>query len=73
MWFISVRFAIGIAIPALLFNLIYRLLPLDMSLIALAYYVALVVLWLLILGGSVGSFLNVVVHRLPQELSLIRP
>lgn len=38
-----------------------------------AVFIALVVLWLLILGGSVGSFLNVVVYRLPQGLSLVHP
>lgn len=29
--------------------------------------------WLFALGGSVGSFLNVVVYRLPAGMSLIRP
>ncbi len=29
--------------------------------------------WLFALGGSVGSFLNVVVYRLPSGMSLIRP
>lgn len=38
-----------------------------------ALIVALVVLWLLIIGGSIGSFLNVVVYRLPQGLSLVYP
>jgi leader peptidase (prepilin peptidase)/N-methyltransferase len=38
-----------------------------------ALFVALVVLWLLIIGGSIGSFLNVVVYRMPQGLSLVRP
>lgn len=38
-----------------------------------ALIVALVVLWLLIIGGSVGSFLNVVVYRLPRGLSLVHP
>lgn len=38
-----------------------------------ALVIALTVLWFLILGGSVGSFLNVVVYRLPQGLSLIYP
>jgi leader peptidase (prepilin peptidase)/N-methyltransferase len=36
-------------------------------------FVALVFLWLLIIGGSVGSFLNVVVYRLPRGLSLVYP
>lgn len=35
--------------------------------------IALVVLWLLIIGGSIGSFLNVVIYRLPAGLSLVRP
>lgn len=30
-------------------------------------------LWLFALGGSIGSFLNVVVYRLPSGMSLIRP
>lgn len=38
-----------------------------------ALIVVLVVLWLLIIGGSIGSFLNVVVYRLPQGLSLVYP
>lgn len=46
MWSLSLRVAIGLAAPALLFNLLYRLLPLDMSFIAVGYYVALVFLWL---------------------------
>jgi hypothetical protein len=46
MWSISVRVALGLAVPALIFNLLYRPLPLDMSLIAAAYYAGLVILWL---------------------------
>jgi leader peptidase (prepilin peptidase)/N-methyltransferase len=34
---------------------------------------AFVVLWLLVVGASIGSFLNVVVYRLPLGLSLVRP
>lgn len=41
----------------------------DFPTLALAF----VVLWMLIFGGSIGSFLNVVVHRLPLGLSLVRP
>jgi len=33
----------------------------------------LIVLWLFIIGGVVGSFLNVVVYRLPLGLSLVHP
>ena len=36
MWSLSVRVAIAFVIPALLFNVIYRLLPLDMSFVAAA-------------------------------------
>lgn len=46
MWWISVRVALALAVPALLFNLLYGFLPWQMSLIALAYYAALTVLWL---------------------------
>ena len=46
MWWIAVRVALGLSLPALLFNLLYRLIPLDMSLIAAAYYIGLVLLWL---------------------------
>jgi leader peptidase (prepilin peptidase) / N-methyltransferase len=34
---------------------------------------AFLVLWLAFLGGTVGSFLNVVVYRLPAGLSLVHP
>jgi prepilin signal peptidase PulO-like enzyme (type II secretory pathway) len=34
---------------------------------------ALLAIWLLAMGGAIGSFLNVVVYRLPAGLSLIRP
>jgi leader peptidase (prepilin peptidase) / N-methyltransferase len=33
----------------------------------------LIVLWLFALGAAVGSFLNVVVHRLPLGISLVHP
>ncbi len=33
----------------------------------------LIVLWLFVVGGAVGSFLNVVVYRLPLGISLIHP
>jgi leader peptidase (prepilin peptidase)/N-methyltransferase len=33
----------------------------------------IVALWLLAMGGAIGSFVNVVVYRLPTGLSLIRP
>ena len=33
----------------------------------------LIVLWLCLVGGTIGSFLNVVVYRLPLGISLIRP
>lgn len=38
-----------------------------------ALIVVFAVLWLMIIGGSFGSFLNVVVYRVPQGLSLIYP
>ena len=33
----------------------------------------LIVVWLFVVGGVVGSFLNVVVYRLPLGISLIHP
>jgi leader peptidase (prepilin peptidase)/N-methyltransferase len=33
----------------------------------------LIAVWLFVLGGVVGSFLNVVIYRLPAGMSLIRP
>jgi leader peptidase (prepilin peptidase)/N-methyltransferase len=38
-----------------------------------ALAVVFIVLWLAIFGGSIGSFLNVVVYRLPLGLSLLYP
>jgi leader peptidase (prepilin peptidase)/N-methyltransferase len=32
-----------------------------------------IAVWLFALGGAVGSFLNVVIHRLPAGMSLVRP
>lgn len=32
-----------------------------------------IVLWLFALGGIVGSFLNVVVYRLPLGISIVYP
>lgn len=46
MWSVSARFALAAAVPAMLFNVLYRLLPLQMSFIALAYYIGLVFFWL---------------------------
>lgn len=45
-WWISVRAACALAIPALLFNLLYGLLPMQMFFVALAYYLALSFFWL---------------------------
>ncbi len=33
----------------------------------------LIAVWLFALGGAIGSFLNVVIYRLPAGLSLVRP
>jgi prepilin signal peptidase PulO-like enzyme (type II secretory pathway) len=33
----------------------------------------LLAVWLFALGGAIGSFLNVVVYRLPLGISLITP
>jgi hypothetical protein len=46
MWSLSARVAIALTIPAILFNILYGLLPPQMMFIAVAYYVALVILWL---------------------------
>lgn len=46
MWSVSVRIALAVALPAMLFNVLYRLLPLQMSFIALAYYAGLVFFWM---------------------------
>ncbi len=36
-------------------------------------FTAIVALWFFFLGGAIGSFLNVVVYRLPLGLSIVRP
>lgn len=46
MWWISVRVAAALAVPAVIFNVLYGLLPMDMFLLAVAYYLALTVFWL---------------------------
>jgi hypothetical protein len=46
MWWLAMRVTIALALPALLFNAVYRLLPFDMALVAGAYYAALVIFWL---------------------------
>lgn len=46
MWSIAVRIAIALAVPALLANALYQLLPVSFALTAALYYVALAVLWL---------------------------
>jgi prepilin signal peptidase PulO-like enzyme (type II secretory pathway) len=33
----------------------------------------IIVLWLAVLGGAIGSFLNVVIYRLPAGISLVHP
>ena len=38
-----------------------------------SYPAGLVATWMFLLGGTVGSFLNVVVYRLPAGLSLVHP
>jgi hypothetical protein len=46
MWWLSVRIVLAAAVPAFLLNLVYEILPGDLFLIAIAYYVALSFLWL---------------------------
>ncbi|HEX6984955.1 MAG TPA: prepilin peptidase, partial [Planctomycetaceae bacterium] len=41
-----------------------------LTLLALA---AFSTVWITALGAAVGSFLNVVIYRLPQGMSLVRP
>ncbi len=36
-------------------------------------HILLILVWLTILGGTIGSFLNVVVYRLPEGRSLVHP
>jgi hypothetical protein len=45
-WSLSVRVALAVAVPAMLFNLVYRMVPLVMAFTAAAYYIGLVLLWL---------------------------
>lgn len=35
--------------------------------------IALILIWLFVVGGAVGSFLNVVVYRLPKGISIVHP
>lgn len=37
------------------------------------WFVVLIVVWLASVGGVIGSFLNVVIYRLPLDMSLVRP
>lgn len=37
------------------------------------WFVVLIVVWLASVGGVIGSFLNVVIYRLPLGMSLVRP
>src|SRR5687768_2514729 len=53
--------------PSLFAHLALR--PLELP----ALEMALVVAWMLFVGGSLGSFLNVVVYRIPIGLSIVRP
>jgi hypothetical protein len=46
LWWLSARVALALAIPAMAFNFLYRLFPLDMSFITLVYYAGLVFFWL---------------------------
>jgi len=39
----------------------------------LVFVVVMWCLWFIVLGGCVGSFLNVLVYRLPRRKSLMRP
>ena len=47
----------------------------EMSLTVLSLTSAemLIAVWLFVMGGAIGSFLNVVVYRLPAGLSINRP
>lgn len=46
MWWISVRVVLALAIPAIALNGIYEILPLNLFLVATAYYATLALLWL---------------------------
>lgn len=41
--------------------------------IAPQFFTGVFLVWLAMMGGAIGSFLNVVVYRLPRELSLAKP
>ena len=43
------------------------------DLLSLPAFWFLAAVWLLAVGGSFGSFLNVVVYRLPEGMSLVQP
>ena len=47
--------------------------PLPLAMLPLQSADWLMAVWLFALGGVIGSFLNVVVYRLPRGLSLVRP
>ena len=36
-------------------------------------FIAFCFLWFIVLGASIGSFLNVIVHRLPRGKSIVHP
>src|SRR5687767_448868 len=38
-----------------------------------ALEIAVVVVWLLFIGGAIGSFLNVVIYRVPFGLTIVHP
>ena len=45
-WWISVRVVLALTIPAVALNVIYEMLPLNLFLVATAYYAGLALLWL---------------------------
>jgi hypothetical protein len=45
-WWISVRVVLALMVPALALNFVYEFLPLNLFLVALAYYAGLALLWL---------------------------
>jgi hypothetical protein len=45
-WWLGARVTLGLLVPALIFNALYRLLPWDLFLTAALYYAALSLLWL---------------------------